>query len=731
MQFMKQPGYGPNVEAVAPRLPPRHLVVMPVTSADSHDTLLARLEALPASDTAWVGKAPPAGFVPIAPGRASAALGQEFGAVVFDARCGFHADALGAISGTVRAGGLLVLLAPPLAQWPDFDDPDYARIAVSGCDRGAIRGRFLRRLAHIIRADPDTIVLAADEPCPPATAWAPLPAAPVECRTADQRRAVEAVLRLARGRGRRPLVLTADRGRGKSAALGIAAAHLLREGVERIVVTGPRQMAAAQVFAHARAGLSRKQAEEKLVFRPPDELARDPLPDPARLVLVDEAAAIPVPLLERLLERHPRIAFATTVHGYEGTGRGFAVRFHQVLGRRTPRWHGLRLEAPIRWATGDPLERITHRALLLDAAAAPDEAVTAATLDTVSVDTVDRDALAADEGLLRELFGLLVLAHYRTRPFDLRMLLDGPNVHVFAMRHAGHVVGTLLVAIEGGFGPEIAREIWAGRRRPHGHMMPESLAAHAGLVDAPQLRGARIVRVAIHPAAQGRGLGTRLLNTAAEALPQPVDYWGASFGASPALLGFWAGAGYSPVRASVTRSAASGSHSVMVMRPLSTAAGAALYDQARARLAAHLPAQLAQPLRDLEPAIVAELLAGLAFPRTALDEADWGDVLTFALAHRLYEAVPGPLTRLALQALSEPGIHACLTPAERDALIVKVLQKQSWTDTARLIGVPGQADALRLLRNAFAKLISELSPRVIQAQARHFARLSVSQCKDR
>src|SRR5699024_1678079 len=109
----------------------------------------------------------------------------------------------------------------------------------------------------------------------------------------------------------------------------------------------------------------------------------------------------------------------------------------------------------------------------------------------------------------------------------------------------------------------------------------------------------------------------------------------------------------------------------------------------------------------------------------------WGDVLTFALAHRLYEAVPGPLTRLALQALSEPGIHACLTPAERDVLIVKVLQKQSWTDTARLIGVPGQADALRLLRNAFAKLISELSPRVIQAQARHFARLSVSQCKDR
>ncbi len=79
-------------------------------------------------------------------------------------------------------------------------------------------------------------------------------------------------------------------------------------------------------------------------------------------LIVDEAAAIPGPLLEKLVSRFPRVLLTTTVQGYEGTGRGFLLKF-------CARFSGLRrytLSTPVRWAAGCPLERIVANALLFD-----------------------------------------------------------------------------------------------------------------------------------------------------------------------------------------------------------------------------------------------------------------------------------------------------------------------------------------------------------------------------
>ncbi len=681
----------------------------------------AAIEPVAPDQVLWIGDAAPAGYRTLAPAQARQVLGSEVDALVFDAWAGFDLEALGASAGAVRAGGMLLLIAPPLADWPRWPDPERRRITVHPHPPEAVGGRYLARLARIAACDPGVVVVAEGTalPEPPAVPANP-PAAAAESppfRTADQRLAVAAIERVATGHRRRPAVLTADRGRGKSAALGIAAGRLLHQP-RQILVTAPRLEAVEPVFRHAAEQLPEperghallRSGAGSLTFVPPDELLRHPRE--ADLLLVDEAAAIPTPILERLLARYARIAFSTTIHGYEGTGRGFALRFGRVLERITPGWRPVQLETPVRWAADDPLERLLFRALLLDAAPAPEEAL--AGLDRAAVDAgsgddecrlepLDRDRLAGDEPLLRQLFGLLVSAHYRTSPLDLRHLLDGPNITVWVARYRGQVAATALIAREGGFDAAMAHAVWMGERRPRGHLLPETLAAHLGLEAAPCLTAARVMRIAVHPAVQRRGLGHRLLAAiAASAQEVGVDYLGTSFGVTPELLDFWEGAGYRPVRLGARPGAASTARSVLLLRPLS-ARGERLAAAARGRFLGELPHQFADPLRDVEPHLAARLLG--AGGASGPDAADHGDLVAFARGRRPFEDSPGAIWRLALAGLTAPG-QVRLTPAERDALVLKVIQKRSWGECAEQLGLTGRAQVDALLRAAVARLLS-------------------------
>ncbi len=60
-------------------------------------------------------------------------------------------------------------------------------------------------------------------------------------------------------------------------------------------------------------------AGEHFHFMAPDALLASTTE--ADWLIVDEAAAIPGPLLEKLVSRFPRVLLTTTVQGYEGTGR--------------------------------------------------------------------------------------------------------------------------------------------------------------------------------------------------------------------------------------------------------------------------------------------------------------------------------------------------------------------------------------------------------------------------
>ena len=629
-------------------------------------------------------------------------LGAEHSHVIFDAHSGFDVDAFGAISGTVRAGGVMVLLTPPLDQWSHLPDPQYQRMVVYPQQPADVPGHYLQRLVRLINSSNQLSILSQhgqlrQQPgvadCPQTTGEVDYP-----CVTACQQQAVAKIHHVVRGHRRRPLVLTADRGRGKSAALGIAAAQLLLEGVEHIAITAPAKKSTEIVFKHARLVLGEQHEAlcQRLEFFAPDDLLRT-LPATS-LLLVDEAAAIAAPLLERMLENYSRIVYASTIHGYEGTGRGFAVRFRDTLNQRAPQWQALNMVEPVRWRANDPLEAFVFQALLLNAAPcqfADGEDISLATCTFRAITVAE---LLADEALLQQLFGLLVLAQYQTRPWDLRHLLDGGNILIYAgFAPDNRLLAVLLVAREGGIEAALDEDICFGRRRVRGHILPQSLSNHLGIADAIAPVGFRVIRLAVHPDCQRLGIGRRLLQVLEEdAVKQRVDYLGTIYGATDDLLHFWRAASFVPVRVGLSRDGASGTHAVMMLKPL-TSVAAVLVDTAQQRFVAQFQWLLLDELKALDASVVATLLSMLCAPiahfqRITVD--DLPQLWSFTQGQRQYENCVHLVKKAVWQILASVPLPV----PEARLLVQRALQGYCWAQVVENCRLSGEKRARQLLR---------------------------------
>ncbi len=797
----------------------RRAIVLAGDRERGYETLEATLEELPVGirHTTLVGPSNRLRCEHYPESRSRELLGQTRTVIVVDAHEGLDPNTLGRAVGAVDGGGLLILLTPSLDDWPTQRDAFDHSLAVPPFDLEAVTGHFRRRLVETVRAhrgiaavDVDAGRLeiegttdpapklgrsnrgsadatrGVDPPAPSATAPSSGVSFPAEaheaCRTADQQRALETLESL-RGDGT-AVVLESDRGRGKSSAIGLAAASLAAIG-DRVLVTAPEIDNAGEVFARARELLADLEGATKhatveqggagpqancsphleteaggsVTYVAPSEAAeaivgatssgrRDGATtaiDGDDVLFVDEAAALPVSMLEAFLGAD-RVAFATTIHGYEGAGRGFSVRFRDRLEASTHEVVEYTLTDPIRYAAGDPLEAWSFRTLLLDASPPVEPLVESAAPESVTYRRLDPRELLENEWLLRETFGLLVLAHYRTEPNDLARLLDAPNLTVRALTQEGHVVSVALLAREGSLDAEDRATMYEGGRI-RGNMIPDVLTSHLRDEGSGRYAGIRVVRIATHHAARDRGLATALLERIETEFRNEVDWLGTGFGATPGLVSFWSGAGYRTVHLSTTRNDRSGEYSAIMLRP-TTGAGRNLLDRHEATFARRLPSLLTDSLRDLDADVVRNVTRsidpGLA-PPLELSPRAWAVVAGAAYGPGLYDVDPDPFRNLAMRYLLErqPALaaptadtsteaavaahtgsstlsHRLLDERAERLLVQRVLQCRPWGRVATALEYPSSRTCKRALGDLFASLTDHYGGQEAASMKRRF-----------
>merc|ERR1712127_1072115 len=146
---------------------------------------------------------------------------------------------------------------------------------------------------------------------------------------------------------------------------------------------------------------------------------------------------------------------ASTINGYEGTGRSLSLKLVEqlriqsrsvggsakakeadakVLGRSLAE---ITLDESIRYRNGDAVEGWLNHLLCLDASMAPPIPSGCPLPENCELYYVDRDALfsydKASEAFLQRIMALMVSSHYKNTPNDLQMLSDAPAHRLFAL----------------------------------------------------------------------------------------------------------------------------------------------------------------------------------------------------------------------------------------------------------------------------------------------------------
>ena len=381
---------------------------------------------------------------------------------------------------------------------------------------------------------------------------------------------------------RSTVTLTAARGRGKSAALGVAVAAAIAHGYSNIFITSPSPENLKTLFefvvkgfdaleymdhvdytilqstnpeynkAIVRINVHRKHRQTIQYIQPQDAHVLGQ----AELVVIDEAAAIPLPLVRKLMG--PYLVFmASTINGYEGTGRSLSLKLIQQLrdqsrgastvngddvevadkitgksskdgqkvytGGRSLR--EITLSEPIRYAPNDSVEKWLNKLLCLDATLPKSKMNTQGTPhpSTCELVHVNRDTLFSfhpvSEKFLQQMMALYVASHYKNSPNDLQLMSDAPAHQLFVLippmpedaNKLPEPLCVLQVALEGRISKKSVLSSLSRGQRAGGDLIPWLVSQQFQDSEFAGLSGSRVVRIATNPEYLNMGYGSRAL----------------------------------------------------------------------------------------------------------------------------------------------------------------------------------------------------------------------------
>jgi N-acetyltransferase 10 len=381
------------------------------------------------------------------------------------------------------------------------------------------------------------------------------------------------------------VTLTAARGRGKSAALGLAISAAIAHGYSNIFITSPSPENLKTLFefifkgfdalnymdhvdysiiqstnpafnkAIVRVNVHRQHRQTIQYIRPEDSHVLGQ----AELVVIDEAAAIPLPLVKKLLG--PYLVFmASTINGYEGTGRSLSLKLIQQLREQshgTTRKHAhaptkdldnekptddrgsssggrslreITLSEPIRYAAGDAVEKWLNTLLCLDATL-PKSSLRINGCPHPSkceLLMVNRDTLFSfhpvSEKFLQQMMALYVASHYKNSPNDLQLMSDAPAHQLYVLvppveegiDRLPEPLCVIQVALEGQISRESVMNSLSRGQRASGDLIPWLVSQQFQDEEFASLSGARVVRIATNPDYIGMGYGSRSLQLLTE-----------------------------------------------------------------------------------------------------------------------------------------------------------------------------------------------------------------------